>query len=89
MVLFQSSEDVVIGIYIGENRSLNKLSTITSYDITARDQLLKLFSIVVCRYTLLVDNNYVTHINGPDDTGLSCLLCIQRQKATIPGHKTP
>lgn len=41
------------------------------------------------RYTLLVDNNYVTHINGPDDTGLSCLLCIQRQKATIPGHKTP
>lgn len=90
MVLFQSSENVVIGIYIGENIALNKLKVSKNY-ILRRHYTRPTFKLlpIVCRYTLLVDNNYVTHINGPDDTGLSCLLCIQRQKATLPGHKTP
>ena len=33
------------------------------------------------RYFLLVNDNVVEHVSHePDDTGLSCLLCIKRMK---------
>lgn len=38
-------------------------------------------ALAYCRYSLLVDDSIVTNVSyEPEDTGLACLLCIERSK---------
>lgn len=39
------------------------------------------------RYSMLINDNVITHINNdPDVSGLSCLLCLERDKDIMPAN---
>ena len=71
---------------IGYNASQRILNTLNTCTIHVVNLVSHVFCFSLHRYSLIIEDGVVRHMNlEPDDTGLACLLCIQRMK---PGYHT-